>query len=403
MKKLILALSVLAFLNTDCATKKVNKSKAKKISKVAEKSKVGLADAKQAVLIDFDTGEVLYERDAKEKCTPSSMTKLMTVYILFSALKEGRLKIDDELSVSEEAQKMEGSRSFFKAGTQAKVEDLIRSIIVHSGNDACEIVAEGLSGAAEIFAEEMNRKAIEFGLEGTHFMNPAGLPDEDHYSTVYDLAIIAKKLIQDFPEYYHYFAEKTFTVNGITQQNRNTLLGNALGVDGLKTGHTKAGGYALVSSTIRNGKRLIAVVNGCSTMKSRSLASNELLALGYREFVNYKAINAGVPITNVKVWLGDRPEIEVCTHEDINITIPRKFQNTLKMEAKVKEPLDAPIKLGGKVGELTYKYGKFVSKKYDLFSCQEVKQAGIFERAKSSINYLLFGSSLNTAAKNETK
>ena len=138
-------------------------------------------------------------------------------------------------------------------------------------------------------------------------------------------------------------------------------------------------------------------------MKSRSLASNELLALGYREFVNYKAINAGVPITNVKVWLGDRPEIEVCTHEDINITIPRKFQNTLKMEAKVKEPLDAPIKLGGKVGELTYKYGKFVSKKYDLFSCQEVKQAGIFERAKSSINYLLFGSSLNTAAKNETK
>ena len=397
MKKFLILLSVVAVFNADCAKqrKKVRLSKAlsKRTAVQSAKQKVGLPDAKQAILIDFDTGGILYDRNSREKCSPSSMTKLMTSYILFSALRDGRLKMDDEFLVSEEAQSMEGSRSFFKAGTYAKVEDLIRSIIVHSGNDACVIVAEALSGDPAIFADEMNRKAEEFGLKDTHFTNPSGLPDEEHYSTVYDLAVIAQHLIKDFPEYYPYFSEKVFTVNGITQPNRNTLLGNSMGVDGLKTGHTNAGGYGLVSSAERNGKRLIAVVNGCSTMKSRSLASNSLLTLGYREFVNFRAIKAGTPIVRLKVWLGDKNEIELCTHEDINIMVPRKFQNELKIEAKMKEPIEAPIALGAKVGELTYRYGNFVSKKYDLFACQEVKKAGIFERAKSSIIYLTIGMS----------
>ena len=397
MKKFLILLSVVAVFNADCAKqrKKVRLSKAlsKRTAVQSAKQKVGLPDAKQAILIDFDTGGILYDRNSREKCSPSSMTKLMTSYILFSALRDGRLKMDDEFLVSEEAQRMEGSRSFFKAGTYAKVEDLIRSIIVHSGNDACVIVAEALSGDPAIFADEMNRKAEEFGLKDTHFTNPSGLPDEEHYSTVYDLAVIAQHLIKDFPEYYPYFSEKVFTVNGITQPNRNTLLGNSMGVDGLKTGHTNAGGYGLVSSAERNGKRLIAVVNGCSTMKSRSLASNSLLTLGYREFVNFRAIKAGTPIVKLKVWLGDKNEIELCTHEDINIMVPRKFQNELKIEAKMKEPIEAPIALGAKVGELTYRYGNFVSKKYDLFACQEVKKAGIFERAKSSIIYLTIGMS----------
>lgn len=397
MKKFLILLSVVAVFNADCAKqrKKVRLSKAlsKRTAVQSAKQKVGLPDAKQAILIDFDTGGILYDRNSREKCSPSSMTKLMTSYILFSALRDGRLKMDDEFLVSEEAQRMEGSRSFFKAGTYAKVEDLIRSIIVHSGNDACVIVAEALSGDPAIFVDEMNRKAEEFGLKDTHFTNPSGLPDEEHYSTVYDLAVIAQHLIKDFPEYYPYFSEKVFTVNGITQPNRNTLLGNSMGVDGLKTGHTNAGGYGLVSSAERNGKRLIAVVNGCSSMKSRSLASNSLLTLGYREFVNFRAIKAGTPIVKLKVWLGDKNEIELCTHEDINIMVPRKFQNELKIEAKMKEPIEAPIALGAKVGELTYRYGNFVSKKYDLFACQEVKKAGIFERAKSSIIYLTIGMS----------
>ncbi|MBO4405437.1 MAG: D-alanyl-D-alanine carboxypeptidase, partial [Alphaproteobacteria bacterium] len=356
MKKFLALLSIVAVFNADCAKqrKKVRLSNAlsKRTAVQSTRQKPGLSDAKQAVLIDFDTGETLYDKSSREKCTPSSMTKLMTSYILFSALKDGRLKMDDELLVSEEAQRMEGSRSFFKAGTYAKVEDLIRSIIVHSGNDACVIVAEALSGDPTIFADEMNRKAEEFGLTDTHFTNPAGMPDEEHYSTAHDLAIIAQRLIKDFPEYYSYFSEKVFTVNGITQPNRNTLLGNSMGVDGLKTGHTNAGGYGLVSSAARNGKRLIAVVNGCSSMKSRSLASNSLLTLGYREFVNFRAIKAGTPVVKLKVWLGDKNEIELCTHEDINIMVPRKFQNELKMEAKMKEPIEAPIALGAKVGEL---------------------------------------------------
>ncbi len=400
VKEFLVFLSIIAMFNADCAQqrKKVRLSKAlsKRTAVQSTRQKPGLSDAKQVVLIDFDTGEILYDKNSEERCSPSSMTKLMTSYLLFSALKDGRLKLDDELLVSEEAQGMEGSRSFFKAGTYAKVEDLIRSVIVHSGNDACVIIAEALSGDPTIFADEMNRKAEEFGLTGTHFTNPAGLPDEEHYSTAHDLAVIAQHLIKDFPEYYHYFSEKVFTVNGITQPNRNTLLGNSMGVDGLKTGHTNAGGYGLVSSTSRNGKRLIAVVNGCSSMKSRSLASNSLLSLGYREFVNFQAIKAGTPVTKLKVWLGDKSEIDVCTHEDINIMVPRKFQNELKIEAKMKEPIEAPIALGAKVGELSYRYGNFVSKKYDLFACQEVKKAGIFERAKSSIIYLTVGASDNS-------
>jgi D-alanyl-D-alanine carboxypeptidase (penicillin-binding protein 5/6) len=393
MKKIFVILSIFAFFNADCKKIRNPKSLPKKVTVQSSDKRSGLSDAKQIVLIDFDTGEILYEKNSKERCTPSSMTKLMTIYLLFSAIKEGRIAMDDEFWVSEEAQKMEGSRSFFKAGTYAKVEDLVRSIIVHSGNDACVIVAEALSGDQGIFAEEMNRKVEEFGLTDTHFVNPTGLPHKNHYSTVYDIAIISKQLIEDFPEYYHYFSEKVFTANNITQPNRNTLLGNSMGVDGLKTGHTKAGGFGLVASTARNKKRLISVVNGCSSMKSRTMASNSLLALGYREFANFQAIKAGVPITKLKTWLGDKGEIDVCTHEDINIMIPRKFQKDLKVEVKMIEPLEAPIPLGSKVGELSYRYGKFVSKKYDLFACQEVKEAKFFEKAKFSINYLLFGSS----------
>lgn len=401
MKKLLVILSILAIFNADCA--RINKRKARlnrQISKktAVVKNQIGLPDAKQAILMDFDTGDILYEKDSNSKCSPSSMTKLMTIYILFSAIQDGRIKMEDECLVSYAAQKMEGSRSFFRAGTYANVEDLIRSIIVHSGNDACIIIAEALSGDPIIFAEEMNRKAIEFGLQNTHFTNPAGLPDEDHYSTVHDLAIIAKRLIQDFPEYYHYFSEKTFTINGISQPNRNTLLGNSMAVDGLKTGHTNAGGYGLVASCERNGKRLISVVNGCSSTKSRGIACNSLLAMGYREFTNFRPIKAGQPITKVKSWLGNIDSIDVCTHEDIKIMIPRKFQNELKVEAKFKEPIEAPISAGSKVGELTFRYGNYVSKKYDLFACQDVALASVFERAKCSLSYLIFGES-----KQETK
>ncbi len=396
MKKVLVILSAFALFNVDCKDiqRKSYQNKIQKKRRVVHRQ-VGLPDAKQAVLIDFDTGEILYEKNSEERCAPSSMTKLMTLYLLFSSIRDGFVKKDDEFFVSNAAQKMEGSRSFLKAGTRVKIEDLIRSIIVHSGNDACIVVAEGLSGDTNVFAEEMNRKAAEFKLNNTHFTNPTGLSNKDHYSTVHDLAVIAKRLIKDFPEYYHYFSEKVFTISGITQRNRNTLLGNSLNVDGLKTGHTDAGGFGLVASTTRNGKRLISVVNGCSSEKSRCVASNNLLILGYREFSNLRAIQAGVPVEKLKIWLGNRREIDVCTHEDVNIMVPRKFINELKIDAKMKEPLEAPVSLGMKVGELSYHYGNFVSKKYDLFACQEVKKENFFGIFKFLISHFLFGASQN--------
>lgn len=396
MKRLVVLLSIFAVL---CADGKVRKHarihKAHhKIQKVEKKTtSPRFLDAKQAVLIDFDTGEVLYGLNADERCTPSSMTKLMTVYILFSELRKGNLHLEDTLPVSEKAQSMEGSRSFFQAGTEATVEDLVRSIIVHSGNDACVVVAEAISGDSDLFAEEMNRYAEKFGLQNSHFMNPAGLPDDDHYSTVHDIAIIAKKLIEDFPEYYHYFSEQTFTVNGITQPNRNTLLGNSMGVDGLKTGHTNAGGYALAASTSINGKRLIAVVNGCDSTKLRAQSCHKLLTMGYSEFVKLRTIKAGRPITSMKVWLGTVGDVNLCTHEDVALFIPKKYRSTVKIEAKIKEPLEAPIKVGQKAGTLVYRYGDYVSRPYTLFTCNEVARANWFDRAKVSINYLLFGNS----------
>jgi len=358
--------------------------------KVKEKSD-GAISAEQAILIDCDTGECFFEKNGDARCVPSSMTKLLTLYILFSAISEGRIKMQDEFPVSMEAQKMQGSRSFFQAGTMAKVEDLIRSIVVHSGNDACVVVAEKMFGDVDAFAQAMNDKAKEFRLKNSNFTNPAGMPDEGHFSCVHDLAIIAQRIIHDFPQYYHYFSEKTFTVNSITQNNRNTLLGNSLNIDGLKTGKTNAGGYGIVVSAKNDGKRLIVVVNGCKDAKSRAQDANKLLALGFREFSSTGIAESGKPITEVAVWLGVKDKVKLCTHEDVIASVPKKYQNSLKVEVTMKEPVDAPIALGTKLGELVYRYDSFVSPKYDLFPCEPVEKANFWERAKFSLKHLIFG------------
>ncbi|MCR5224656.1 MAG: D-alanyl-D-alanine carboxypeptidase [Alphaproteobacteria bacterium] len=378
MKKTIVILALMAFF---CADAKV-KAKAK------EKSFI---NAKYAVLMDFETGDRLFELKSDEVCAPSSMTKLMTIYLLFSAIAEHRINMDDEFPVSLIAQKMTGSRSFFKAGDTAKVEDLIRSIIVHSGNDACIVVAEGLAGDIDTFVEMMNEQAKKFNLQNTNFENPNGLPDDNHYSCVADIACIARHIIQDFPQFYHYFSEKEFTVNGITQQNRNTLLGNSLGVDGLKTGKTDAGGYGIAVSAKKGGKRLIAVVNGCKSMKNRAQDASKLLAMGFKLFDSFMIAKAGQPVTTLRVWLGNKDSINVCAHENISVSIPKKYSKELRVEAIMKEPLDAPIKIGDKVGKLVYKYADFQSKEYDLFACESVEKAGIFERAKITLRRLIFG------------
>jgi D-alanyl-D-alanine carboxypeptidase (penicillin-binding protein 5/6) len=253
------------------------------------------------------------------------------------------------------------------------------------------VAAEGISGDVESFVEEMNKKATEFGLKNTNFTNPTGLPEDEHFSCVYDIALIAKKIITDFPQFYHYFSEKVFTINSVTQQNRNTLLGNALKVDGLKTGKTSSGGYGIVVSAKNNGKRLIAVVNGCKSAKMRAKDANKLLTIGFRECAPIKIIEAGKSIAEVSVVLGVKDKVNLCTHEDIIVAIPKKYRNLLQVEAIVEEPVDAPVALGAKLGELVYKYGSVTSQKYDLFAVEHVELAGIFERMTALLKRLLLG------------
>lgn len=410
MKFLTLIFAFL-FFNTECASHyKMPHSSSKKISKIdvkkasekkSNENNKGI-HAKEAILIDNETGDILFAKSATERCAPSSLTKLMTIYMLFSALSEGTITMDQEFYISPLAQSAEGSRSFFRAGQKAKVEDLIRSIVVHSGNDACIIIAEALSGDVESFVEEMNEKAKEFHLKNTSFQNPTGLPNEKHFSCVYDIAVIARHLINDFPEYYHYFSEKTFTINGIKQANRNSLIGRLEGVDGMKTGHTDAGGFGLAASAISSGKRLIAVVNGCENEEERNADASKLLIFGFKAFIGCRICKANQPITFVKVWLGEVPTVALCTHENIFISLPKKYKKKLLVLAKIKEPIEAPIKAGQKLGTLTYEYGSHISKKYNLYACQNVMRGKLVDRAKDSIRYLILGEYQNTLSPKKT-
>ncbi|GHT93848.1 D-alanyl-D-alanine carboxypeptidase [Alphaproteobacteria bacterium] len=396
MLKKVLFLGVLSFsvFISDCDARR-SRGKAQKISQSIAKEKntsnkvtkenIQEIGAAQMILVDFDSDERLFEKDADERCPPSSMTKLMTAYLLFEAIENGVLKLEDELPVSEFAQSKSkgGSTSFFQAGTTAKIEDLIRSIIVHSGNDACTIVAEKMSGTEDAFAELMNEKAATFCLKNTHFTNSSGLPDEEHYSCASDLATIAKHVITDFPQYYHYFSEKEFTINGIKQFNRNTLLGNSLNVDGLKTGSTNAGGFGIVISGKKDGKRLICVVNGCKSAKGRIRESNKVLSLGFAEFMPVTIAGSYKQIGTAKVSVGKSNTVGVCTHEDITASILKKYRKDIEVEFTLNEPYEAPVIVGSKLGTMVFKYGTFVSKPYDVFAIEGVDRLNAWERVKA--------------------
>ena len=236
--------------------------------------------AREAFLIDVTTGTVLLEKDADVSMPPASMSKIMTAYLVFGALKEGRISLDDKLPVSEKAWRKGGSKMFVEVGSEVSVEDLLRGVIVQSGNDACIVLAEALAGSEEAFAEQMTRKAREIGMEGSTFTNSTGWPDPNHRMTARDLAILAERMVQDFPDFYHYYSEREFTYNGIRQGNRNPLLYKNLGADGLKTGHTEEAGYGLTASAERDGRRLVLVINGLESIKARSEEAERLIASG---------------------------------------------------------------------------------------------------------------------------
>ena len=348
--------------------------------------------AKQAILADFETGSVLFEKNADESMAPSSMSKLMTIYMVFERLRDGRLSLEDKLPVSTKAWRKGGSKMFVKEGDRVSIEDLIRGVVVQSGNDACIVIAEGLAGSEEIFAEEMTERGRELGLENTVFKNATGWPDLGHTMTARDLAILTKRTVQDFPEYFHYYAEKNFTYNGIHQSNRNPLLYKNLGADGLKTGHTELGKFGLVVSAERKGRRLILVLNGLPNVRTRSKESERLLEWGFREFNNYKLFSAGETVTQASVWLGDVDQMPLVVENDLVITIPKKSRRKMQVSALFEEPVPTPIRVGQQIALLQVSAPGFETLEVPLVAGEGVGQLGLLGRLASALNYLIWGS-----------
>jgi len=351
----------------------------------------GFSNAKQAVLIDADTGYVLYEKNADELTAPSSMSKMMTVYLIFEKLQNGTLSLTDQLEVSKAAWAKRGSRMFLEENSQVSVEDLLRGIIVQSGNDACVVIAEAFSGTEENFSEELNIKAREIGLENSNFTNSTGWPDEGHLSTARDLSIIAIKTVQNFPEYYHFYAEESFEYNGINQRNRNTLLNKPVGVDGLKTGHTEAGGHGLAASALRKNQRLIMVINGLSSNKERTAEAIKLLEWGYRNFTNFDLLKEGMTVLQAKVWLGDKKTVPLVINEDTKITIPSESRDKLQFKVEYDSPISAPIEEGTKIAELEITAPGIDSLRIPLYAGSTITSLGPLSKLLSVINYLVWG------------
>ena len=351
----------------------------------------GFSNAKQAVLIDADTGYVLYEKNADELTAPSSMSKMMTIYLIFEKLQNGTLSLTDQLEVSKAAWAKRGSRMFLEENSQVSVEDLLRGIIVQSGNDACVVIAEAFSGTEENFSEELNIKAREIGLENSNFTNSTGWPDEGHLSTARDLSIIAIKTVQNFPEYYHFYAEESFEYNGINQRNRNTLLNKPVGVDGLKTGHTEAGGYGLAASALRKNQRLIMVINGLTSNKERTAEAIKLLEWGYRNFTNFDLLKEGMAVLQAKVWLGDKKTVPLVINEDTKITIPSKSRDKLQFKIEYDSPISAPIEEGTKIAELEITAPGIDSLRIPLYAGSTITSLGPLSKLLSVVNYLVWG------------
>ncbi len=350
--------------------------------------------AREAILVDMTTGAVLFEKNPDTPMPPASMSKIMTAYLLFTKLRDGKVKLDDTLPVSEHAWRTggcvsDGSTMCLKLGERVKVEDLIRGIIVQSGNDACIVVAEGVSGSEEAYVAEMNKLAKGIGLKDSVFKNTTGLPAEGHVMTVRDLTVLAERLITDFPEYYPIYSEKSFTYNGITQGNRNPLLYKNIGADGLKTGHTKAAGYGLTASAKQGDRRLILVVTGLPSMQARAEESERLMDYGFRTFENVTLVKAGETLETAQVWLGTADTVPLQSPTDIVITAPRQGLADMKMSVAYDGPVPAPIAKGAKIGSLTVTAPGIPPVSYPLVAGADVAELGFFGRAMAALGNLV--------------
>ncbi len=344
--------------------------------------------ASSYLVVDFDSGRYLVEENIDQRVEPASLTKMMTVYVVASELAEGNIKMSDMVMISEAAWRMTGSRMFIEVDKEVSVEDLLKGVIVQSGNDASVALAEHISGSEEVFVQVMNQNAVKLGMTGSHFMNSTGLPHEDHYTTARDMAILARAVIQDHPEIYAWHSIKEFTFNGIKQHNRNQMLWRDNSVDGIKTGHTESAGYCLVASAKRDDMRLISVVMGTEGTKARTRATQSLFNFSFRFYETHKLYAAGEVINSAKVWKGEKESFDIGLAEDLYVTIPRGKYKNLDAQIEISPQILAPIVQSQAQGTLalTLEGEKVASR--PLIALEAVAEGGFVKRMKDDIKLL---------------
>ena len=348
-------------------------------------------EAQQFILMDAGTGMVLAEKNADEPMHPASMSKIMTLYVAFEHLADGQLTMEDSFTVSKKAWRMKGSRMFLEVNSKVTVNELLRGIIVQSGNDASIVIAEGLAGSEAAFADLMNEKAAELGLDDSHFVNATGWPDLEHMTTARDIAELSRRIIIDFPEYYPLFAEKTYTYNGIKQGNRNPLLYRFDGADGLKTGYTQASGHGLAASAKRGEQRLVLVVNGINGVDVRARESERLLAYGFRAFKTYVLFRAGEVVDEFEVWMGEADALPLVVESDVVLMMPRKSRKGMVVKVVADGPVAAPVERGTRVAKLVVSAPNVETREWPLVAGGTVDSLSGFGRIGAAIDALIWG------------
>ena len=351
--------------------------------------------AEQAIVMDFDTNEILFEKNSNSKTPPASMTKIMTVYAAFDRLKNTDLSINNECTVSAKAYKMGGSRTFLEIDDKVSIDDLLKGIIIQSGNDASVALAECLAGTEEDFAKLMNVYAKRLGMNNTNFINSSGWPEDDHYSTVYDLAILSNAVIREFPDLYLYFADEEFTYNDIKQPNRNKLLSSVQGADGLKTGFTKASGWGIAATAKREDRRITVVINGTNSSRSRMNESANLINWAFSQTSQKELVREGQVITQVDVWLGNKPRVNLISSRKIVSTLSFDQLQLIKSSIQYKKPLDAPILKGNSYGKLLISIEGKPNIEIDLVAEENVGTINPILKIFAALKYLIFGSTLD--------
>ena len=351
--------------------------------------------AEQAIVMDFDTNEILFEKNSNSKTPPASMTKIMTVYAAFDRLKNTDLSINNECTVSAKAYKMGGSRTFLEIDDKVSIDDLLKGIIIQSGNDASVALAECLAGTEEDFAKLMNVYAKRLGMNNTNFINSSGWPEDDHYSTVHDLAILSNAVIREFPDLYLYFADEEFTYNDIKQPNRNKLLSSVQGADGLKTGFTKASGWGIAATAKREDRRITVVINGTNSSRSRMNESANLINWAFSQTSQKELVSEGQVIAQVDVWLGNKPRVNLISSKKVVSTLSFDQLQLIKSSIQYKKPLDAPILKGNSYGKLLISIEGKPNIEIDLVAEENVGTINPILKIFAALKYLIFGSTLD--------